>query len=114
MKVGSAVVPIVVGSCIFDLSCVDGSVRPDAAMGRSACMAAGKGMAQGKAGAGMGATVGKLIPGAVAQDSGIGSASCGVELDEKLRLKEKKFSFAFSLMPVRTGDVDCFEELERL
>ncbi len=46
--------------------------------------------------------------------SGIGSASCGVELDEKLRLKEKKFSFAFSLMPVRTGDVDCFEELERL
>ena len=46
--------------------------------------------------------------------SGIGSASCGVELDEKLRLKEKKFSFAFSVMPVRTNDVDCFEELERI
>ena len=46
--------------------------------------------------------------------SGIGSASCGTELNEKLRLKEKKFSFAFSMMPVRTADVDCFEELERI
>ena len=46
--------------------------------------------------------------------SGIGSASCGVELDEKLRLKEKQFSFTFSVLPVRTGDVDGFEELERI
>lgn len=46
--------------------------------------------------------------------SGIGSASCGTQLDEKLQLKEKNFSFAFSVMPVRTGDVDCFEELERI
>ena len=46
--------------------------------------------------------------------SGIGSASCDVELDEKWRLKEKSFSFAFSVMPVVTGDIDCFEELERI
>ena len=31
VKVGDAVVPIVVGSCIFDLGCVSGKVRPDAA-----------------------------------------------------------------------------------
>ena len=37
-----------------------------------------------------------------------------VELDEKWRLKEKSFSFAFSVMPVVTGDIDCFEELERI
>ena len=46
--------------------------------------------------------------------SGIGSASCGVELGDQWRLKEKKFSFAFSVMPVSTNNVDCFEELERI
>ncbi|MBR5321928.1 MAG: DUF4981 domain-containing protein [Clostridia bacterium] len=47
------------------------------------------------------------------KQSGIGSGSCGPELNEKLRLKEKNFSFDFVVMPVRTGDVDCFEELDR-
>ena len=75
MDMGVARVPIVPAAVLYDLSVGDPHIRPDAAMGRSACMAAGKGMAQGKVGAGMGATVGKLIPGAVAQESGIGSAS---------------------------------------
>ena len=44
-------------------------------MGRTACMNAAKGMAQGRVGAGTGATVGKLVASAVPQDSGIGSAS---------------------------------------
>lgn len=68
-------VPIVPAAVLFDLMVGDPHIRPDAAMGRAACMNAGKGMAQGKVGAGTGATVGKLAPNAVFQDSGIGSAS---------------------------------------
>ena len=48
------------------------------------------------------------------KQSGIGSGSCGPQLIEKWQLNEKSFSFAFSVLPVRTGDVDCFEELERV
>lgn len=47
------------------------------------------------------------------KQSGIGSGSCGVELDEKWRLSEKEFSFDFSVLPVVTGDIDEFDELER-
>ena len=68
-------VPIVPAAVLYDLGVGDGSVRPDAAMGYSACMAAGKGMVQGRSGAGMGATVGKLVVGAQPQTSGVGSAS---------------------------------------
>lgn len=68
-------VPIVPAAVLFDLSVGDPHVRPDAAMGRAACMNAGKEMAQGRFGAGAGATVGKLIPGAIPQDCGIGTAS---------------------------------------
>jgi L-aminopeptidase/D-esterase-like protein len=38
VKVGNEIVPIVVGSCIFDLGCVNGKVRPDAKMGYEACL----------------------------------------------------------------------------
>ena len=59
VKVGGNIVPIVVGSCIFDLGCVDGSVRPDAAMGYRACEDARRNLERnGNVGAGMGATVG--------------------------------------------------------
>lgn len=68
-------VPIVPAAVLYDLGVGDGSVRPDAAMGYSACVSAGKGMAQGKVGAGAGCTVGKLVVGAQPQTSGIGSAS---------------------------------------
>lgn len=68
-------VPIVPAAVLYDLSVGDGSVRPDAAMGYSACVSAGKGMTQGRVGAGMGCTVGKLVVGAQPQTSGVGSAS---------------------------------------
>lgn len=73
VKVGSAIVPIVVGSCIFDLSCQDGSVRPDAAMGYAACVDSERNIERcGNVGAGMGATVGKLLGNATAMKSGLG------------------------------------------
>ncbi len=54
-------VPIVVGAAIFDLATGDPSVRPGAAEGFAACAAAesGDAPAEGRVGAGAGATVGK-------------------------------------------------------
>ena len=75
MDMGVARVPIVPAAVLYDLNVGDPHIRPDAAMGRSACMAADKKMTQGRVGAGTGATVGKLIPAAQPQESGIGSAS---------------------------------------
>ena len=75
LDMGDAVVPIVPAAVLYDLSVGDGKIRPDAAMGRAACMAARKGVQQGRYGAGAGATVGKLVPGTVPQNSGVGSAS---------------------------------------
>ncbi|MBQ2449200.1 MAG: P1 family peptidase, partial [Peptococcaceae bacterium] len=73
VKVGKAIVPIVVGSCIFDLNCVDGRVRPDAAMGYAACVDSERHMERnGNVGAGMGATVGKLLGDGTAMKSGLG------------------------------------------
>lgn len=76
MEMGDNIhVPIVPAAVLYDLGVGDSRIRPDAAMGRAACMAASKEMAQGRVGAGAGATVGKLAPSAIPQDSGIGSAS---------------------------------------
>ena len=73
VKVGSSIVPIVVGSCIFDLSCADGSVRPDARMGYAACADSERNKERnGNVGAGMGATVGKLLGNATAMKAGLG------------------------------------------
>lgn len=73
VKVGSAIVPIVVSSCIFDLGCVDGSVRPDAAMGYQACLDSEKNIERnGNVGGGMGATVGKIMGNDRAMKSGLG------------------------------------------
>ncbi len=73
VKVGNAVVPIVVGSCIFDLGCVDGSVRPDEKMGYAACLDSEKHIERnGNVGAGMGATVGKMHGDAFSMKSGLG------------------------------------------
>ena len=73
VKVGNSIVPIVVGSCIFDLGCVDGSVRPDAAMGYAACKDSEQSIERnGNVGAGMGATVGKLHGDSFAMKSGLG------------------------------------------
>ena len=75
LDMGDTVVPIVPAAVLYDLSVGDSKIRPDAAMGRAACMAARKGFQQGRFGAGTGCTVGKLVPGSIPQDSGIGSAS---------------------------------------
>jgi L-aminopeptidase/D-esterase-like protein len=72
----SARVPIVPAAILFDLGVGRSDVRPDAAMGYAACQrASADPPAQGNAGAGMGATVGKLFGMAGAMKSGIGTAS---------------------------------------
>ena len=74
--VGETVVPIVPSAILFDLRIGDHSVRPDAAMARRACEAAGTGeVGEGCVGAGMGASVGKLLGPAGAMKSGIGSVA---------------------------------------
>jgi L-aminopeptidase/D-esterase-like protein len=74
--VGVTRVPIVPAAAIFDLRLGDPRVRPDAAMARRACQAAGAGpVAQGSAGAGCGATVGKFHGLEQAMKGGLGSSS---------------------------------------
>jgi L-aminopeptidase/D-esterase-like protein len=69
-------VPIVPAAILFDLGIGKSDVRPDAAMGYAACEAAtGERAVEGNAGAGMGATVGKILGMAGATKSGIGTAS---------------------------------------
>ena len=73
---GMVRVPIVPGAVIFDLGCGDPRVRPDAGMGFQACENAGTGaIAQGNAGAGTGATVGKMFGMEWAMKGGAGSVS---------------------------------------
>ena len=73
VKVGTSIVPIVVGSCIFDLGCVAGSVRPDAKMGYRACEDAQRNLERnGNVGAGTGATVGKILGNDRSMKSGLG------------------------------------------
>ena len=71
---GAALVPIVVQSCIYDLTYGSAKIRPDAAMGYAACEAAkvrGE-LKSGSFGAGTGATVGKLGGMARSMKSGLG------------------------------------------
>ena len=61
-KVERNVVPIVPSAIIFDLGLGDPSVRPDSFSGYQACGLASQGIfSQGNIGAGMGATVGKVL-----------------------------------------------------
>jgi L-aminopeptidase/D-esterase-like protein len=69
-------VPIVPAAVLFDLWLGDPRIRPDAATGYAACTAATESApAQGCAGAGLGATVGKLHGIARAMKGGVGTAS---------------------------------------
>jgi L-aminopeptidase/D-esterase-like protein len=69
-------VPIVPAAILFDLGLGGSNVRPDAAMGYQACLnASRKPPAEGNAGAGMGATVGKILGIGQAMKSGIGCSS---------------------------------------
>jgi L-aminopeptidase/D-esterase-like protein len=68
-------VPIVPAAALFDLSFGRSDVRPDAAAGYAACLAAGDAVAEGCVGAGTGATVAKLGGPGGAIKSGIGTAA---------------------------------------
>jgi L-aminopeptidase/D-esterase-like protein len=73
---GSAVVPIVPAAVLYDLGLGRADVRPDAAMGyRAAASASTEAPAEGNAGAGMGASIGKVRGMDYAMKSGIGTAS---------------------------------------
>jgi L-aminopeptidase/D-esterase-like protein len=78
-ETGVARVPIVPAAILFDLNLGDGHVRPDAAMGYRACQAASRARpTEGNAGAGTGASVGKLFGPAFAMKAGLGTASLRV------------------------------------
>ncbi|NTV62979.1 MAG: P1 family peptidase [Oscillochloris sp.] len=72
--VGVARVPIVPAAVIFDLS-VGAPVWPDAALGYAACAASGPTTSEGCVGAGVGASVGKILGLGAAMKGGIGSWS---------------------------------------
>jgi L-aminopeptidase/D-esterase-like protein len=70
---GAARVPIVPAAVIYDLRVGRADVRPGVAMGRAACEAASDGeIAEGRVGAGTGATVGKMLGPEAAADGGLG------------------------------------------
>jgi L-aminopeptidase/D-esterase-like protein len=72
-------VPIVPAAVLFDLWVGDPRIRPDAATGYAACQAAStQTPAQGRAGAGLGAMVGKMFGLQQASPGGIGTASLRV------------------------------------
>ncbi len=74
--VGSNRVPIVPAAILFDLGLGSSTRHPDLEMGRAAAASAVSGIIrEGNAGAGMGATVGKIFGMAGAMKSGLGTAS---------------------------------------
>lgn len=76
LDVGVAKVPIVPAAVLFDLVHGDPKVRPDKKMGYEAAAEATNGRFDvGNAGAGCGATVGKLAGGEYCMKGGLGSAS---------------------------------------
>jgi len=76
LTVGRARVPIVPAAVLFDLWHGDLRIRPTAATGHAACQAAARTPpAQGRAGAGLGATVGKLYGIERSMPGGVGMAS---------------------------------------
>ncbi len=76
---GVAKVPIVPAAILFDLGIGRADVRPDAAMGyRAAALASSAAPAEGNAGAGMGASVGKMFGLSLAMKAGIGTASLDI------------------------------------
>lgn len=72
---GPARVPIVPAAVIFDLAVGRADRRPDAAMGRAACQAAGVDVGEGRVGAGTGATVGKVLGPQRSMPGGVGTAA---------------------------------------
>lgn len=80
LDVGVARIPLVPAAVLFDLGLGDARVRPDAAAGYAACVAASRARpAEGSIGAGAGALVGKIFGQGRAMKGGIGSASFTVD-----------------------------------
>jgi L-aminopeptidase/D-esterase-like protein len=80
LDVGVAKVPIVPGAVLFDLAVGDSKVRPDKEMGYEAARSAStENFKTGNAGAGCGATVGKLAGPDFCMKGGLGSASIRLE-----------------------------------
>jgi L-aminopeptidase/D-esterase-like protein len=76
---GVARVPIVPAAILYDLNIGRADVRPDSAMGyRAAALASSAAPAEGNAGAGMGASVGKMFGVGLAMKAGIGTASMDI------------------------------------
>ena len=76
LSVRYGLVPIVPAAVLFDLPMGDARIRPDAAAGYDACVAASRNApAEGNVGAGSGALVGKLFGIDRAMKGGIGSAA---------------------------------------
>jgi L-aminopeptidase/D-esterase-like protein len=77
LDVRVARVPIVPAAILFDLGIGRADIRPDAAMGYHACLDAERGAppAEGNAGAGMGATVGKILGIERGMKAGLGSVA---------------------------------------
>lgn len=74
--VGVARIPLVSSAILFDLAVGDPAARPDARMGyEAAASARSGGFEQGNVGAGIGATVGKVLGLERAMKGGLGSAS---------------------------------------
>jgi L-aminopeptidase/D-esterase-like protein len=75
-SVGAVQIPIVPAAILYDLGIGSSSVHPDLAMGYAAASAAStERPAEGNAGAGMGATTGKIFGNAGAMKTGLGTAS---------------------------------------
>ena len=80
LDVGVGRLPLVPAAVLFDLVVGDMRVRPDAAAGYAACVAASSAdPAEGNVGAGTGASVGKLFGMARAMKGGVGTASVTVD-----------------------------------
>ncbi len=76
---GVAKVPIVPSAILYDLAIGRADVRPDPAMGyRAAASASSAAPAEGNAGAGMGASVGKMFGLSLAMKAGIGTTSIDI------------------------------------
>jgi L-aminopeptidase/D-esterase-like protein len=79
VNTSSARVPIVPAAILYDLALGAADVRPDAAMGYQACFnATSNKPAEGNAGAGTGATAGKILGMRGATKTGIGTASLAI------------------------------------
>jgi len=78
-NMGVARVPIVSSAILYDLGLGRADVRPDASMGyRAAASASSEAPAEGNAGVGMGASVGKMFGPSLSMKAGVGTASIDI------------------------------------